>query len=86
MTGRGFSFVFTVATGHPWAPMDSWKGEDPHPNRADFPTHQAYEQAWYLWRARQRDNRLNDEELAAQWEVTESFLRARLRQDGGHAQ
>lgn len=45
------------------------------PRREDFPTHDAYLLAWYTWRAIQRDGRLNDEELAAAYEVKEAYVR-----------
>ena len=51
---------------------------DPHPLREDYPTTRAYEEAFWMWRARQRDARLNDEERAAQWDVIEHTLRNRL--------
>lgn len=48
------------------------------PRFEDFPTHQAYEQAWYLWRAIQRDGRLNPEEHAVKWDVIEETIKNRL--------
>ncbi|MFE7073795.1 hypothetical protein ACFU96_27280 [Streptomyces sp. NPDC057620] len=51
---------------------------DPHPRYGDYPTHDAYVEAFHLWRARRRDDRLNDEEHAAVWEVTEAALRSRF--------
>lgn len=45
------------------------------PNREDYPDNAAYELAWYTWRAIQRDGRLNSEELDAQFEVTEAYVR-----------
>ncbi len=48
------------------------------PYRFDYPTYEAYLRAFDVWRAVQRENRLNDEELAVQWEVTEEYLRRRL--------
>jgi hypothetical protein len=45
------------------------------PRREDFPTHDAYLLAWYTWRALQRDGRLNDEELAAAYDVKEARVR-----------
>lgn len=63
----------------PWAPIGGWEGEDPHPRYEDYPTHQAYEEAFHLWRARQRDGRLNSEELAAQFEVIEAAILSRGR-------
>ncbi|WP_425244840.1 hypothetical protein [Streptomyces sp. NEAU-NA10] len=52
---------------------------DPHPEPRyeDYPTHDAYLLAWYTWRALRRDERLTDEELTAQFEVTEQFIKAR---------
>lgn len=49
---------------------------DPHPQYEDFPDHDAYVQAFHLWRARRRDGRLNGEELAAQFTVIEDTLRS----------
>jgi hypothetical protein len=48
------------------------------PQFADYPTPEAYREAWYTWRAIQRDGRLNPEEMAAQWEVIEDTLKNRL--------
>jgi|tagenome__1003787_1003787.scaffolds.fasta_scaffold20953764_5 hypothetical protein len=45
------------------------------PRRQDFPTHDAYLLAWHTWRAIQQDGRLNSEELAAQWNVIEAFVK-----------
>lgn len=50
------------------------------PRREDFPTHDAYLQAWYTWRALERDGRLTDEERAAQFEVTEDHIRRRFKE------
>lgn len=50
---------------------------DPHPRFEDYASCAEYERAFHLWRARQRDGRLNSEELAAQWEVIEAFVRSR---------
>ncbi|MFF2331814.1 MULTISPECIES: hypothetical protein [unclassified Streptomyces] len=49
------------------------------PRAADYPSHQTYEQAWYAWRARARDERMTDAERAAQFEVIEAAIRARPR-------
>lgn len=54
--------------------------EDPRPNHDGYPTTRDYEQAFYLWRARRRDARLNPEEAAAHWEVLEAALLNRLGQ------
>lgn len=52
--------------------------EDPQPHYDDYPTTRDYEQAFYLWRARRRDARLNPEEMAAQWQVLDAALSNRL--------
>lgn len=48
--------------------------EEPHPRYEDFPDHTAYVQAFHTWRARRRENRLNPEEMAAQWAVVEHAI------------
>lgn len=50
---------------------------DPQPRYEDYPTAQAYEQAWHMWRARRRDERLTDEERWAAFAVTEDYIRNR---------
>ena len=45
------------------------------PRREDFPTHDAYLLAWNIWRAIQRDERLTDDELNAQYAVKEARVR-----------
>lgn len=50
------------------------------PRREDFPTRDAYLLAWYTWRAIERDGRLTDQERAAQFEVTEAFIRRRFEE------
>ncbi|MCY0943547.1 hypothetical protein [Streptomyces antarcticus] len=47
---------------------------DPEPRWTDELTLEEYEQAWYLWRARQRDACLNTEETA----VVTDGIRARF--------
>jgi hypothetical protein len=47
------------------------------PRYDDYPTPEAYQLAWYTWRAVQRDGRLNPEEHAAQWDVIEDAIRNR---------
>ncbi len=66
----------TVLLSMTWGPDDD--DPDPHPRYEDYPTTRAYEEAFHLWRARQRDNRLTDDELAAQFQVIEEAL---LRRD-----
>lgn len=39
------------------------------PRRFEYATVEAYRQAWYLWRAIQRDSRLTDAELDAKFGV-----------------
>lgn len=39
------------------------------PQRGDFATNGEYEQAWYVWRALWRDDRMSDDELKAQFEA-----------------
>lgn len=60
-----------------WGPGDDGPDPDPHPRYDDYPTTRAYEEAFHLWRARQRDNRLTDAELAAKFQVIEEALLAR---------
>lgn len=50
------------------------------PRREDFPTRDAYLLAWYTWRAVQRDERLNDDELAAAYGVKEAHVRHLFQQ------
>lgn len=45
------------------------------PRREDFPDHDAYLLAWYTWRSVRRDERLTDDERAAQFEVKEAHVR-----------
>lgn len=57
-----------------WTLADRGRADDPHPRYEDFPNHEAYEQAFHMWRAQQRDGRLNDEELAAKFAVIEDAV------------
>lgn len=49
----------------------------PEPRYEDYPTHDDYLLAWHTWRALRRDERLTDEELAAQFEVIEQAIKSR---------
>ncbi|WP_435969321.1 hypothetical protein [Streptomyces sp. Qhu_M48] len=51
------------------------------PQRSNYATTEAYEHAWYTWRAQRRDGRLNSEEMAAQFEVIEAHVRYICRRD-----
>ncbi|MFF9146337.1 hypothetical protein ACF1BN_15900 [Streptomyces sp. NPDC014861] len=53
--------------------------EDEAPRPDDYPTPEAYEHAWFAWRAQQRDGRLNPQESAAQFEVIEERIRVTCR-------
>jgi hypothetical protein len=50
---------------------------DPHPRYEDYPTTRAYEQAFHMWHARRRDERLTDEERQAAFAVTEDYIKNR---------
>ncbi|MFE2556663.1 hypothetical protein ACFXGT_11595 [Streptomyces sp. NPDC059352] len=49
----------------------------PEPRFADYASPEAYEHAWYAWRAQRRDQRMTDEERAAQFNVIEAQIRSR---------
>jgi hypothetical protein len=53
---------------------------DPAPHRDDYPSYDAYIAAWHSWRIVRRDDRLNDEELAAKYDVIEEYVRHRAGQ------
>lgn len=57
-----------------WGPDDDDQDPDPHPRYDDYPTTRAYEEAFHLWRARQRDHRLTDAELHAKFQVLEDAI------------
>lgn len=48
----------------------------PLPRYEDYGSHDAYLLAFHIARAQRQDGRLNTEELAAQWTVTEQHIRA----------
>ncbi|MDX3629036.1 hypothetical protein PV728_01665 [Streptomyces europaeiscabiei] len=50
----------------------------PLPRYEDYPSHDAYLLAFHIARAQRQDGRLNSEELAVQWDVTERHIRATL--------
>jgi hypothetical protein len=49
-----------------------------HPRREDFDSAAEYEQAWWEWRAIERDGRLTNDELVAQWAVVTEFVLNRV--------
>lgn len=56
------------------------------PQRFDYPSHDAWLQAWYEWRAAMRDSQLSDDERDAKFEVMMDRLAEHLpdamRRDG----
>lgn len=50
---------------------------DAAPRREDYPSYYAYIAAWHGWRIVRSDDRLNDEELAAKYDVVEEYVRRR---------
>ncbi|MFC8008900.1 hypothetical protein [Streptomyces cinereoruber] len=51
----------------------------PEPCYSGCTRYEEYEQAWYIWRAQQRDEQLNPEEHAARFEVIEARIRGLAR-------
>lgn len=57
---------------------------DPQPRADDFPTIEAYHEAWHLWRALRRDAELTPDERAAKWQVIDQALAERHQPGNNH--
>lgn len=68
-----YEIVFQVAPAHHddayWERLNHYYRSIGHPVLADYPDPRSYEQAWYRWRALEREHGLNAAEADAKWEA-----------------